>query len=163
MDERASELLNGFPVTVEIPVAWGEMDAFRHVNNTVYFRYFETVRIDYLRRVGMGAERAEDGIGPIMRDVQCRFRRPLTYPDTVTVGARVTEMGDDRFTMEYRVVSRKLADVAAEGSGVLVAYDYRTLRKAILPAEVRAAIERMEGRTGGGDDARRPAVDDAER
>jgi acyl-CoA thioester hydrolase len=146
MDERARELLDGFPVAVEIPVAWGEMDAFRHVNNIVYFRYFETARIEYLRRVGLGGERAEDGIGPIMRDVRCRFRRPVTFPDTVTVGARVTEMGEDRFTMEYRVVSRRQGDVAAEGSGVLVAYDYRALRKTVLPQAVGEAIERMEGR-----------------
>jgi acyl-CoA thioester hydrolase len=146
MDDGASELLKRFPVAVEIPVAWGEMDAFRHVNNIVYFRYFETARIEYLRRVGFGGEREEDGIGPIMANVQCRFRRPVTFPDTVTVGARVPEVGEDRFTMDYRLVSRALGDVAADGSGVVVAYDYRALRKATLPAAVRAEIERLEGR-----------------
>ncbi|MDB4949526.1 MAG: acyl-CoA thioesterase [Gemmatimonadetes bacterium] len=144
MAEGARGLLDGYPVTVTIPVAWGEMDAFRHVNNIVYFRYFETARIEYLRRIGFGGERDEDGIGPIMANTHCRFRRPLTFPDTVTVGARVTEVGEDRFTMEYRLVSHALNDVAAEGGGVLVAYDYRALGKAPLPQAVREGIARME-------------------
>ena len=46
-----SEVLQGYPVTVEIPVAWGDMDAYGHVNNTMYFRYFETARIAYFYRL----------------------------------------------------------------------------------------------------------------
>ena len=147
MDERERELMAGWPVAVEIPVAWGEMDAFRHVNNVVFFRYMETTRIEYLRRVGFGAEREHDRLGPIMATASCRFRRPLTFPDRVICGARVTEMSADRFTMEYRIVSRTQATVAAEGSGVIVGYDYGTLGKATVPADVREAIEKLEGRT----------------
>ncbi|MCB0148997.1 MAG: acyl-CoA thioesterase, partial [Caldilineaceae bacterium] len=47
------DLLAGYPVVIEIPVAWGEMDAFQHVNNIVYFRYFESGRIAYFERAGM--------------------------------------------------------------------------------------------------------------
>jgi acyl-CoA thioester hydrolase len=146
MEERIEGLLEGFHVMVEIPVAWGEMDAFRHVNNVVFFRYFETARIEYLRRVRFGGERDDDGRGPILATAHCRFRRPLTFPDRVTCGARVTEMSGDRFTLEYRLVSHGQAAVAAEGGGVVVSYDYRALGKAELPGDVRAAIEGLEGR-----------------
>jgi acyl-CoA thioester hydrolase len=144
---RMRELLAGFPVVVEIPVAWGEMDAFRHVNNVVFFRYMETARIEYLRRVRFGAEREEDGAGPIVATASCRYRRPLMFPDAVSCGARVSEMSDDRFTMEYRIVSHGQQAMVAEGSGVVVGYDYRILGKAKLPADVRQAIETLEGRT----------------
>jgi acyl-CoA thioester hydrolase len=82
-----SSLLEDLPVTVIIPVAWGEMDFFRHVNNTVFFRYFESARIVYLDRIGFHEALAESGIGPILASTHARFRKPITYPDTVHVGA----------------------------------------------------------------------------
>ena len=135
------ELLAGFAIVVEIPVAWGDMDAFGHVNNTVFFRYFETARIEFLYRVEF---RGVDGRpGPILASTQCRFRRPLEFPDTILVGARVTELADDRFTHEYRIVSVTNNEVAAEGSGVVVAYDYAARTKTRIPDDVRARIEAL--------------------
>jgi len=146
MAETTDELLQEFPVVVEIPVHWGEMDYFRHVNNTVFFRYFESARIEYLDRIGFREEMENGGVGPILASTHARFRRPLTYPDTVRVGARTVEVGEDRFTMEYRLVSTRQGTVAAEGGGVLVSFDYPGGRKAPLPEPVRRAIEALEGR-----------------
>lgn len=141
----SGEALPGFPVVIEIPVAWGEMDSFGHVNNIVYFRYFESARIAYFDRIHF---RGDDGaIGPILASTHCRFRRPLVYPDRVSVGARITDVGDDRFTMQYRVFSHAQNAVAAEGEGLVVSYDYREGAKAALPPEVRARIEEVEGGT----------------
>ncbi len=137
--------LDGFPVVIEVPVAWGEMDAYAHVNNTVYFRWFESARIAYFDRVAFRGG-GDGGVGPILHSTHCRFRRPLDYPDRVRVGARVTEMGLDRFTMEYRAVSATHELIAADGSGIVVAFDYGAGQKATLPADVRAAIETLEGR-----------------
>jgi acyl-CoA thioester hydrolase len=134
------ELLTDYPIIVEVPVAWGDMDAFAHVNNIMYFRYFETARIAYLERIRF---RGETGIGPILAATQCRFRRPLAYPDTVLVGVRVSEVGEDRFTHEYRLVSRALNEVAAEGSGIVVSYDYKQKRSCAIPADVRARMESL--------------------
>lgn len=132
--------LTGYPVVVQLPVAWGDMDSFRHVNNTVFFRYFETARIAYLDRIGFEQEMQESGIGPILASTHCRFRRPLTYPDTIRIGARTTELHGDRFVMEYRIVSEAHGAVAADGGGVVVAFSYRTHVKAPVPAAVRQAI-----------------------
>lgn len=148
MPDSTDALLRPFPVVVEIPVQWGEMDFFRHVNNTVFFRYFESARIAYLDAIGFREEETRGGVGPILASTHCRFRRPLTYPDTVLVGARTTAVGADRFTMEYRLVSRAQGEVAAEGGGVLVSYDYAAGRKAPLPEPVRAIIARLEGEIG---------------
>jgi acyl-CoA thioester hydrolase len=137
-------LLEGFPVVVELPVFWGDMDYFRHVNNIVFFRYFESARIEYLERIGFRQEAQADGAGPILHSTQARFRRPLTWPDTVLVGARTVDVGEDRFTQEYRLVSRAQGEVAAEGGGILVAFDYTANRKVPLPERVRAAIQLLE-------------------
>ncbi len=130
-----------FPVTIEAPVAWGEMDALGHVNNAVYFRWFESARIAYLDRIGF----LGDVVGPILARTECRFRRPLHWPETVRIGARTLAVGPDRFTMEYRIVAVSTGEVAAEGTGEVVSYDYETGRKAPLPEAVRIAIEQLEG------------------
>jgi acyl-CoA thioester hydrolase len=139
------DLLAGYPVVVEIPVAWGEMDAFQHVNNVVYFRYFESGRIAYFERAGLTA--VNEGVGPILGSASCKFKFPLTYPDTVLVGVKVGEIGEDRYTMHFRIVSTRHQRIAAEGDGVVVSYDYHLGRKAPLPAAVRQAIEALEQRT----------------
>jgi acyl-CoA thioester hydrolase len=134
-----------YPVTVELPVFWGDMDWFRHVNNIVYFRYFESARIAYLERIGFRQEIDNNGIGPILHSTQARFRHPLEWPDFVTVGARTIEVGEDRFTQEYRLVSRASGQIAADGGAVLVSYDYGNARKTALPPRVREAISELEG------------------
>ena len=135
-----------FPVEISFPLHWGEMDAMRHVNNAVYFRWFETARIAYFERIGWIGMRDRTGNGPILHSTQARFRAPLTFPDTVTAGARVSELASDRFTMEYEVRSERLGGaVAASGSGLIVAYDYRGLAKAALPEEIVARIRELEG------------------
>lgn len=87
-----------FPIVIGVPFAWGDMDAYGHVNNTVYFRLFESARIEYLRAIEFTAGGSDGGVGLILASTHCRFRRPLAYPDTVRVGARTVDIGDDRFT-----------------------------------------------------------------
>ena len=139
-----SELLAGFPVIIEIPVAWGEMDAFQHVNNIVYFRYFESGRIAYFEQTGLMEEMATSGIGPILASASCKFKFPLTYPDRVLVGTRVGEISADRFMMHFRAVSMRHGKVAADGEGMIVAYNYVGQHKVVLPTNVRARIEAIE-------------------
>ena len=139
------EKLEEYPVRVEIPGAWGEMDSLGHVNNIVYFRYFETARMEYFGRIGVMEVMQETGVGPILGSTECRFRRPLQFPDTVTVGVRATEVGDDRFMTLYRVVSHQQQRVVAEGKGSIVTYDYNAGGKAPLPESIREQIIALEG------------------
>lgn len=138
-----SEHLSGFPVVIDLPVAWGEMDAFQHVNNIVYFRYFESVRMACFERIGLTEMLESEGVGPILASTQCRFRLPLTYPDTVAVGARIEDVSEDRFTMRYRVVSHRHGRIAADGDGLIVTYDYRAGTKVPVPEELRRRIAEL--------------------
>ena len=143
-----NELLAQCPVVIEIPVAWGEMDSFQHVNNVVYLRYFESARVAYLERLKLIEYMNETGVGPILGSVQCRFKIPLTYPDTVSVGTRVSKVEEDRFVMEYYVVSHKHQKIAAEGEGVIVSFNYRENVKAPLPEDVKQRIAALEATVG---------------
>jgi acyl-CoA thioester hydrolase len=141
----AHPLLTGYPAVLTIPVQWGELDAYGHVNNTVFFRYFESARVLYLQRCGFLESYDRDGIGAILHSTDCRFRLPLLYPDTIHVGCRATDVADDRFTSQYRIVSLAAGAVAAEGAGVVVAYDYGANARAALPERVRRLIAQLEG------------------
>jgi acyl-CoA thioester hydrolase len=138
-------LLAEFPVVVVLPVQWGEMDSYRHVNNVVYFRYFETARLEYFRRLDWFALEQQTGIGPILAATQARFRRPLTYPDTISVGARLGSLGEDRFTLEHVIVSHTQQAVVTEGQGLVVAYHYAEGKKVAIPEELRTRIATLEG------------------
>src|SRR5437879_7077970 len=113
MADPCEELVQGYPVVVRQAIVLGEMDSYQHVNNVVYFRYFENARLEYFRRLGWFEFERDTGIGPILAATQARFRRPLTYPDTVASAVRIAAVAGDRFTMEYRLVSYQLADIAA--------------------------------------------------
>ncbi len=136
--------LSGFPVIKRVEVAWGEMDAFSHVNNIMYFRYFESARIAYFERVQLMEFMAETGIGPILASTSCRFKMPVTFPDTLQIGAKVVDVQKDRFSMRYRVVSEKTGRIAAEGEGSVVCYDYTRNAKSDVPEVMLARINELE-------------------
>ena len=139
-------LLKTFPVVATIPVKWGDMDAFQHVNNVIYFRYFETVRIQYFETLGWLDILEQLGIGPILGSISCRFRIPLTYPDTVFAGAKITEIREKRFSMEYLIVSEKHPEPVAEGTGIVVCYNYQKNQTTQIPEIIHQAVEKLEGR-----------------
>lgn len=134
--------MQGFNVVITWPIAWGDMDSFAHVNNTVFFRLFESARMAYLARINFTG--AGGGPGPILAETSCRFRRPIAWPDTVNVGARVIDVAGDRFTMEYRIM-RGDGMIAADGKGVIVAFDYDAGQKIPIPESVRTAIRELDG------------------
>ncbi|OZT82641.1 thioesterase [Vibrio sp. 03_296] len=139
-------LLQDFPVVTEINVTWGEMDALQHINNVVYFRYFETARIEYFNKINLMDEIKSNQIGPVLSETQCRYRIPVTFPDTLLIGSRVSEVGEDRFTMEYQVVSKKMGKVTTTGSATVVMFDFKNQSKAQLPAVLRDAIFSIEAK-----------------
>src|SRR5207244_7673127 len=98
------------------------MDSYRHVNNVVYFRYFENARLEYFRRLDWFEFEKQTGVGPILAATQARFRKPLTYPDTIAITARVAKIDEDRFTIEHVIWSERLSAIAAEGQGTIVTF-----------------------------------------
>jgi acyl-CoA thioester hydrolase len=139
-----------FFVVIQIPVAWGDMDAMQHVNNTVYFRYFESARVAYFEKLGLLGFMNETGVGVILASTGCRFRRPLTYPDTVTVGTRVASIKQDCLVVKHALYSQRLQKIAATGEGLIVPFDYREHKRIALPEELRRRIVELE-----------PGLDDA--
>ena len=136
------------PVKIQLTVQWGEMDSFQHVNNAVYFRYFETARIEYFKQTGIIAP--QSSIGPILAKATCTFIFPLTYPDEVLCTATTTQVMTDRFFMEYHIYSLREQRIAAKGTGLIVSYDYSANCKVSLPESWKGNIAQLQLSTGVG-------------
>ena len=145
-----------FPVLLGVPLTWGHMDAYQHLNNVAYIRLLESSRLEHfrelMRRVADPAAldreaflNGSSSAGPILQSISCRFRAPLTFPDALCIGSSVTALGDLRFSMAHAVFSHRLGAIAAEGAGEVVLYDYKLLRKAReFPPPLREAIGAVE-------------------
>ena len=146
MDPSPDDPLAGFPVAVDLPVQWGDQDAFGHVNNTVFLRWFESARVEYWQRIGLFGRATIDGLGPILASSHCDYRRPVTFPDAIRAGARVARIGRTSLTIEHRVVAASSNLVAAEGVAVVVLYDYAAATPKPVSDVLRGLIHELEGK-----------------
>lgn len=145
-----AELVTHYPVRLEQDLAWGEQDALGHVNNTVFFRFFENARVAHFLRVGIEFPKAgEAGQGPILASAHCDFLRPLTFPDRIRVEAGVSRIGSSSFTHSYRIFSFRQLDYVARGEAVIVYYDYAAARSQPLPERIRQALLELEATATG--------------
>lgn len=129
---------------VETPVAWGDMDAFGHVNNVIYLRYFETGRVAYFEQFDYLKGDLCPGCGPIIASTLCNFRSPVVYPDTLTIGLKVQKPRTTSFQMDFAMASAKQGKIVADGHAVVVHYNYRENRKEPLPEILLKAMEQQE-------------------
>lgn len=134
----------GFPIELTLPVSWGEMDSFKHVNNTIYFRYFEDIRIAYFKKIGALEEMERSQIGPILASTQCQFKLPLKYPDEVTIGACIRELKENRFKMYYLIYGHSQKKIVAKGEGKIVYYNYEINEKIQIPDALVKEIQFIE-------------------
>jgi acyl-CoA thioester hydrolase len=137
-DQFKSEYQHG----LNIIVAWCDMDAMVHVNNAKYFRYFESARVDFLQKYEHLMPMPRIGIGPILAYIDCQFMIPLTFPDEVIVGSRITEVGNTSIKLEQSVYSMSLGKIAASSKSVIVLIDYGTGEKVQVPAAVRKLTQK---------------------
>ena len=138
------ELLQEFPVVIELPVQWGDQDALGHVNNVVFFRWWESSRIAYAEQINLLGTAQSERFGTVLASMTCDFQKQLVYPDTVVIGARIGRIGNSSLRIEHRLVSRKLNAVAAEAASVMVSFDFEEQTSCPISSEIRAAIRSLE-------------------
>lgn len=160
MATQGTPLDANFPSVLTLPVLWGNQDAFGHVNNVVYFRWFESARIEYWNHVGIDDLVEHEKIGPILAAINCNYRRQLNFPDTVHIGASVTRLGRTSVIMAHRVYSAAQQEVVADGESTIVLFDYNTHRPHRIPDHLREHIEAFEGKSLSGDQAPRKKSDE---
>ena len=130
-----------YPHLLPITTRWLDNDAYGHVNNVVYFSYFDTVVNTYLIEQGALDIQSSPVIGLVV-EVACQYLAPLTYPETVTAGLRVAHIGRSSVRYEIAMFPEGKDLAAAQGHFVHVYVDRDTRRPVSeLPPDLRAALE----------------------
>ena len=131
--------------TMTIPIRWGDMDALGHVNNTLYFRFMEIVRLEWLRE--MEPSGGADGLGPVIVNAFCNFHVELNFPGDVL--ARLYTAGVGRTSFDTYTLLSRTDDpdtIYASGGSRVVWVDYRRRKSVPLPEALRAIVSAQPGR-----------------
>ena len=139
---EAPETRDRYRMFLEIPTRWMDNDVYGHVNNVVYYSYFDTVVNGYL--ISSGALDIEKSrvIGLVV-ETQCRYFKPITFPDTVHAGLRVARLGTSSVRYEIGIFRNDEDAAAAQGYFVHVYVDRETRRPTALTPEMRGALEQV--------------------
>ncbi len=130
----------------EIGTRWADNDAYGHVNNTVYYAWFDTAVNAWLIEHGLLDVAAGDPIGLVV-ETGCRYARPLSYPEPIEIGLAVETVGTSSVRYRLGVFAKGAADAAAEGHFVHVYVSRETRRPAELPPEWRSAFESISSKS----------------
>lgn len=126
--------------TMRMPIRWGDMDAMGHVNNTVYFRYFESIRIEYLHSIAPPPD--PNGEGFVVVNAFCSYLRQLRYPGDIVATLSIGAIGRSSFETFVTLERSDESGVAyATGGATTVWMDYRAGKGVALPAAVRVLLE----------------------
>ena len=122
-----------------MPIRWGDMDAYGHVNNTVYFRYMEQARVEWIEAMEIPMQPGGDG--PVIINAACTFLIPMTYPGVVEVRTYVGQPG--RSSVQTHVEMRLEGDerIYAKGAAKVVWMNTQSGKSVPLPDHVRAVLE----------------------
>lgn len=129
----------GWPYEHEVRVIWRDLDAAGHVNNAVYFTYFESARAEVFLRL-RGGKRWQD-LDIILARTSCDYRSAATMGEVLVVKVTPTKVGSTSFGFRYEVRARTDGRLVAEGDSVQVMYDYAAGRPKAIPPELRARLE----------------------
>ncbi len=123
----------------EIPTRWGDNDVYGHVNNVVYYSYFDTVVNQYLIEREALDPVASMVIGLVV-ETQCEYFAPLSFPDVVHAGLRVAKIGNSSVRYEIGLFRNEELTASAQGYFVHVYVDRRSRRAKPVPEEMRAVL-----------------------
>ena len=134
---------HAYPVFREISTRWSDNDVYGHVNNVIYYSWFDTAVNAYLIEQGALDIHAGQTIGLVI-ETQCNYFAPLAFPQQVEAGIRVAHIGSSSVRYEVGLFAKAEAQSAAAGHFVHVYVDRQTRLPAPLPAELRAALEPLQ-------------------
>ena len=132
--------LYDYPVVIEVPVAWGEMDSFKHVNNVHYFRYFESARTKYVEELKILDFMNDYAKGPILAETSAKFLAPVRYPDTLSIGIRSIKAQGGKLIQEYAIWSHQQSRLVTKGESTMLFFDYKAGKTCDIPSEL---VQRM--------------------
>jgi acyl-CoA thioester hydrolase len=122
-----------------IPTRWMDNDVYGHVNNVVYYAYFDTAVNEHLVRAG-GLDVERDPVVGYVVETSCRYDRPVAFPDVLEAGLRVERLGRSSVVYAIGLFRQGESTPAAEGRFVHVWVERSSNRPAPVPDKIRAAL-----------------------
>jgi acyl-CoA thioester hydrolase len=138
----ADEIRENYPHFLTIPTQWRDIDMYQHVNNVVFYAYFDTVIGDYLIKHA-GLDYTRGSIIGFAVETGCQFYKPLYFPEVIDAGLRVGKISNSSVRYEIGIFKQGEPDLSAVGYFVHVFVDRQSQRPARLSAPFRAALERL--------------------
>lgn len=135
-------LRDGYKHFLRIPTRWMDSDIYGHVNNVVYYSYFDTVVNDYLVRVA-GLDPQRDKVVGLVVETGCQYAKSITFPQSVDAGLRVAKLGNSSVRCEIGIFVEGENEAAAAGHFVHVFVERPAQRPVPIPLNIRAALERL--------------------
>lgn len=126
--------------STKIPVRWGDMDAYGHVNNTVYFRFCEQARVEWSEKIGYPV-RTDAGEGIVIINAACTFLIPIVYPATVVLDMYAGEPGRSSVMTWYEMRVEGDSRLFAEGSSKMIWMSHGTGKSVAMPDVLRVHFE----------------------
>lgn len=142
MPEQAPILRDQYPHLAALPTRWSDNDIYGHVNNVVYYSFFDTAINQYLIAEG-GLDISDGRVIGVAVETQCQFMRSLAFPELIEVGLRVGRLGRSSVRYELAIFKRGEAEASAAGHFVHVFVDRASRRSVPIPEGIRAALERL--------------------
>jgi len=139
MNDRTAAERGKLLLSVEIPVRYSDQDVNRHVNNAMYFTYFEHARVIWLLQ--QPAVHNPDGHGSVVAQASCNYAQRIPYPETLQVRMYAGPLGRSSFATLYEIFGADGTTKYADGQVVLVWIDRNTGKSLPLPDSMRAALE----------------------
>ncbi len=127
---------------LKIDCRWGDMDAYGHVNNTVFFRYFESARFAYVEEYCLPVLGSEHMPTVVLADIQCRFTAQIVYPASLRVKSKITRIGNSSFDVYAEIWNGETR--CAHSKAVMVWFDLQSERPVRIPAAVVQAVRELE-------------------
>jgi acyl-CoA thioester hydrolase len=146
MNRPSPEIRGHYHHFQSIPTRWMDNDVYGHVNNVIYYSYFDTVVNQYLIEQRVLNIEASKVIGLVV-ETQCQYFASITFPDVVHAGLLVTKLGNSSVRYEIGLFRNEEQTASAQGYFVHVYVDRATRRAISLPADLRSALERISMQT----------------
>lgn len=140
MTEKPQETRDRYGHFMPIQTRWNDNDVYGHVNNMVFYGYFDSVVSGFLvTHGGLDIEKAPV-IGVVVESL-CRYHHPISFPEVIDAGLRVGRLGRSSVRYEVGIFRQGSDHAAADGHFVHVFVDRSTMRPAAIPEHLRAALE----------------------
>lgn len=132
-----------FPFCYKQYVAWGEMDAFQHLNHIVYARYFENARVEFLKELGIWKPKEKSEYGPIITNLQIRYIKQVQYPDFLDITLGIFSLGSKNFSIACTMWNQA-QELVVKAVGDFLWFNFATQKINSLPKHLKNELEKYQ-------------------